>query len=413
MEDIDIPSFFLCPISLDIMKDPVTLSTGITYDRASIEKWLYTSKNNTCPVTKQLISEPNSETFITPNHTLRRLIQSWCILNALDRIPTPKPPVNKAQMSKLLSEAASAPPHLQLKCLQTVRSISLENESNKRCFESAGGVQFLTSIVVSSLAGRDPSDEVAECSKCGDEALTVLWNLQISEAGLRKLALAHNGEFLTSLIKILQSGSYDSRAYALFLLKSIYEVVDRVQLISLSHEIFIELVQILHDQVSPKTTRSALELLALVAPWGRNKVKSVEAGAVGVLIDILLNTSDKRIAEMVLILLDTLCGCAEGRSELVGNAAGLAIVSKKIMRVSHEASERAVRILHWVSRYSATPAVVQEMLQIGAVAKLCLVVQMESRGKTKEKATEILKMHGRQWRNAGCIPATLAAFYPS
>uniref|UniRef100_A0A7N0ULG3 U-box domain-containing protein n=1 Tax=Kalanchoe fedtschenkoi TaxID=63787 RepID=A0A7N0ULG3_KALFE len=409
MEDIDIPSFFLCPISLDIMKDPVTVSTGITYDRTSIEKWLYTSKKNTCPVTKQLISEPNSETIITPNHTLCRLIQSWCILNAIDRIPTPKPPVDKAQISKLLCQAASAPPHLQLKCLQTVRSIASENESNKRCFESAGGLQFLTSIIVSSLTDRDSSDE---CSKCGDEALNILWNLQISEAGLRRLALAHNGQFLTSLIKILQSGSYDSRAYALFLLKSIYEVVDRVQLINMSHGIFIELVQILHDQVSPKTTKSALQLLALVAPWGRNKVKLVEAGAVRVLIDILLNTADKCIPEMVLISLDTLCGCAEGRSELLAHAAGLAIVSKKIMRVSHEASERAVRILRWVSRYSATPAVVQEMLHIGVVAKLCLVMQMENRGKTKEKAMEILKMHGREWRNAACIPATLAAFYP-
>ncbi|CAM8880285.1 hypothetical protein QQ045_019130 [Rhodiola kirilowii] len=411
MEDIDIPSFFLCPISLDIMKDPVTVPTGITYDRTSIEKWLYTSKNNTCPVTKQLISDPNSETFITPNHTLRRLIQSWCILNAVDRIPTPKPPVNKAQVSKLLTQAASSPPHLKLKCLQTVRSIASENESNKRCFESAGGVTFLTSIIV-SLFTEYSSDEVAESSKCVDEALTILWNMQISEAGLRKLALAHNGEFLTSLIKILQSGSYDSRAYALFLLKSIYEVVDRVHLISMSHEIFIELVQILHDQVSPKTTKSALQLLALVSPWGRNKVKSVEAGAVSVLIDILLTTSDKRISEMVLVSLDTLCGCAEGRSDLLSHAAGLAIVSKKIMRVSHEASERAVRILHSVSKYSATPAMVQEMLQIGVVAKLCLVLQVESRRKTKEKAIEILKMHSRQWRNAACIPTNLAPFYP-
>ncbi|CAM8943831.1 unnamed protein product [Rhodiola kirilowii] len=125
MEDIDIPSFFLCPISLDIMKDPVTVSTGITYDRTSIERWLYTSNNNTCPVTEQLISHPNSETFIPPNHTLRRLIQSWCILNAVDRIPTPKPPVNKLQIVKLLTQAVSAPPRLHLKCLQTVRLASL------------------------------------------------------------------------------------------------------------------------------------------------------------------------------------------------------------------------------------------------------------------------------------------------
>nr|KAJ0228206.1 hypothetical protein LSAT_V11C100023320 [Lactuca sativa] len=49
--DIEIPCFFICPISLNIMKDPVTLSTGITYDHDSIEKWLFSQKNDVCPIT--------------------------------------------------------------------------------------------------------------------------------------------------------------------------------------------------------------------------------------------------------------------------------------------------------------------------------------------------------------------------
>ncbi|XVF61030.1 hypothetical protein PTKIN_Ptkin08bG0095500 [Pterospermum kingtungense] len=35
-----IPPLFRCPISLDLFTDPVTLCTGQTYDRSSIEKWL-------------------------------------------------------------------------------------------------------------------------------------------------------------------------------------------------------------------------------------------------------------------------------------------------------------------------------------------------------------------------------------
>ncbi|CAM8957107.1 unnamed protein product [Rhodiola kirilowii] len=38
--ELAIPSHFRCPISLDLMKDPVTLSTGISYDRESIETWI-------------------------------------------------------------------------------------------------------------------------------------------------------------------------------------------------------------------------------------------------------------------------------------------------------------------------------------------------------------------------------------
>ena len=108
MDEIDVPPFFVCPISLELMKDPVTVSTGITYDRHSIEKWLFAAvpKNNTCPVTKQPLLPD-----LTPNHTLRRLIQAWCTVNAshgVQRIPTPKPPVDKTLIEKLLRDAFEA-----------------------------------------------------------------------------------------------------------------------------------------------------------------------------------------------------------------------------------------------------------------------------------------------------------------
>ncbi|KAL2521291.1 U-box domain-containing protein 26-like [Forsythia ovata] len=67
-----IPPLFICPISLDLLRDPVTLCTGQTYDRSSIEKWL-AAGNLTCPVTMQKLHDPS----IIPNHTLRHLIDQW------------------------------------------------------------------------------------------------------------------------------------------------------------------------------------------------------------------------------------------------------------------------------------------------------------------------------------------------
>lgn len=112
------------------------------------------------------------------------------------------------------------------------------------------------------------------------------------------------------------------------------------------------------------------------------------------------------------MVLELLCQCAEGRAELLKHGAGLAVVSKKIFRVSQVASERGVRILHSISRYSATKGVLMEMLQIGVVAKLCLVVQVDCGSKMKERAKEILKLHARQWRNSSCIPHNLLSSYP-
>ncbi|GAY32906.1 hypothetical protein CUMW_004710 [Citrus unshiu] len=72
-QDIEIPEYFICPISLQIMKDPVTAITGITYDRESIEHWLFQGNNNAeCPVTKQPLPKDSD---LTPNHTLRRLVR--------------------------------------------------------------------------------------------------------------------------------------------------------------------------------------------------------------------------------------------------------------------------------------------------------------------------------------------------
>ncbi|XP_050216771.1 E3 ubiquitin-protein ligase PUB23-like [Mercurialis annua] len=404
--EIEIPCHFLCPISLQIMKDPVIVSTGITFDRENIEKWLFSCKNNTCPVTKQPILI--HEDHLTPNHTLRRLIQAWCTLNSsygVERIPTPKPLMDKAQIEKLISDA-KASPHLQLKYLKRIRSIALESERNRNLLESAGAVDFLAA----TIKNVHESDEFATAS---DEALSILFHLKMSESKLRYLISKNGGEFLESLMQIMKHSSYQSRAYSTMLLKSIFEVADPNQLITLKAEIMKEIVYVLRDQISQQASKAALKLLAEVCPWGRNRIKAVEGGAVSVLIELLLETSDKRHCELILIVLDLLCGCAEGRAELLNHGAGLATVSKKIFRVSRVASERCVRILNSVCKYSATPRVLQEMVQVGVVGKLCLVVQVESNLKSKEKAREILKLHSRVWSNSPCISSHLLSSYPS
>ena len=136
MDDIDVPQYFICPISLQIMKDPVTAITGITYDRESIEHWLFTSKNATCPVTNQPLPKDSD---LTPNHTLRRLIQAWCSLNAskgIDRIPTPKPPLDKFQVLKLIKHLWQ--PEFQLKTIRQLALLAAENERNRKYMIEAG-----------------------------------------------------------------------------------------------------------------------------------------------------------------------------------------------------------------------------------------------------------------------------------
>lgn len=49
----EIPKEFLCPISLDIMTDPVVASDGCSYDKSYLETWFRTSDSKVLPATKQ------------------------------------------------------------------------------------------------------------------------------------------------------------------------------------------------------------------------------------------------------------------------------------------------------------------------------------------------------------------------
>lgn len=66
----NLPDEYQCPISLDIMKDPVVLDDGFTYERSEITKWL--SKVHISPLTNKRV-----EGTLIPNRGLKSTIQAW------------------------------------------------------------------------------------------------------------------------------------------------------------------------------------------------------------------------------------------------------------------------------------------------------------------------------------------------
>ncbi|KAI9079905.1 hypothetical protein K1719_038151 [Acacia pycnantha] len=163
----------------------------------------------------------------------------------------------------------------------------------------------------------------------------------------------------------MQRGLYESRAYAVLLLKSMFEVTDPTVISHLKPEMFVELVQLLKDQISPQASEAAFGTLIQICPWGRNRIRAVEAGGVTVFIELLLDCKERKPCEMMMVLLEMLCGCAEGRAELLSHGARITVVSKKILRVSTVANDRAARILLSIAKFFATTSVLQEMLQVG------------------------------------------------
>ncbi len=68
MKGMKIRDEFICPITYELMREPVVASDGHTYEKNAIEKWLkssYTSPRNGEPIESTLI----------PNYNLKKLIQ--------------------------------------------------------------------------------------------------------------------------------------------------------------------------------------------------------------------------------------------------------------------------------------------------------------------------------------------------
>jgi len=62
-----------CPITREVMKDPVVCSDGHTYERSAIQRWL--QRNSTSPRTNL----PLASNALIPNHSLRSIIHEYTI----------------------------------------------------------------------------------------------------------------------------------------------------------------------------------------------------------------------------------------------------------------------------------------------------------------------------------------------
>lgn len=66
------PSYFICPIFQEVMKDPHVAADGYTYEAEALQGW-FDSGHDTSPMTNLQLEHCN----LVPNHALRSAIQEW------------------------------------------------------------------------------------------------------------------------------------------------------------------------------------------------------------------------------------------------------------------------------------------------------------------------------------------------
>jgi len=83
-EAAQVPDDYMCPITAEIMTDPVSTLDGFTYERTAILDWLRT--NDTSPLTGTKLES----TTVIPNLSLRSMIRAFT--EALAVVTAPPPP---------------------------------------------------------------------------------------------------------------------------------------------------------------------------------------------------------------------------------------------------------------------------------------------------------------------------------
>ncbi|XP_057966320.1 U-box domain-containing protein 15 [Malania oleifera] len=295
-----IPHEFLCPITLEIMTDPVIIATGQTYERESIQKWL-DSNRRTCPKTGQTLSHLS----LAPNYALRNLILQWCERN---NFKLPKKNVHSGsnsstaelmeEISSLVQNLSSCQLDVQRKAIVKIRMLSKENPENRILIANSGGIPPLVHLL--------PYPDL----KIQEQTVTALLNLSIDEANKR--LIAREGA-IPAIVEILQNGTNAARensAAALFSLSMLDE--NKVLVASLNG--IPALVNLLQNGTNrgKKDAATALFNLSLNQT---NKTRAIKAGIILPLLHLLEDKNLGMVDEALSILL-LLVSHPEGRKEI-------------------------------------------------------------------------------------------------
>ncbi|XP_039163020.1 U-box domain-containing protein 13-like [Eucalyptus grandis] len=374
-----IPDHFRCPISLKLMKDPVVVSTGQTYERSCIEKWLEAG-HRTCPRTQQTLSS----TTLAPNGVLRSLIAQWHEANG---IQPPRPPSSSrptktisaafpakcAKIEQLLCKLGSGNPEEQRSAAGEIRLLAKRNADNRIAIAEAGAIPFLVRL----LSTRD--------SRIQEHAVTALLNLSICYQN--KGNIVSSGA-VPGIVHVLRNGSMEARENAAATLFSL-SAVDEYK-VTLGASCAIPPLVLLLDEGTQRGKKDAAAALFNLCIYRGNKGKAVRAGIVPTLMQ-LLTEPGVGMADEALAVLAILASHTKGRAAI--GAAKAVPVLVEIIRVGFPWNkENAAAVL--VHLCAGEQHHLSEAKELGIVEPLVDLAQ-NGTDRGKRKAAQLLERLSR------------------
>lgn len=381
------PDEFRCPISLDLMRDPVIVATGQTYDRISISKWIEAG-HLTCPKSGQKLGYVN----LIPNYALRSLISQWCEdyhipFDKLEKgskggagnnqVATSKAALEATKMtaSFLVGKLATGSPEVQKQVAYELRLLAKCGTENRMCIAEAGAIPYLVTL----LSSKDP--------KTQENAVTALLNLSIYD---NNKPLIIEAGALDPIIDVLSFGaSMEARENAAATLFSL-SVVDGYKIaIGRRPAAIPALVALLRDGTPRRGKKDAASALFNLAVYHGNKSAIVESGAVTILVS-LLGEEEGGIADDALMVLALVAGSTEGLTA-IAEASAIPILVRMLRVGTPKGRENAIAVLLALCR-NGGERIVSAVMQVNtAVPSLYSLLTMGT-PRAKRKASSLLKL---------------------
>ncbi|KAF5195784.1 Ring-type e3 ubiquitin transferase [Thalictrum thalictroides] len=327
-----IPDDFRCPISLELMKDPVIVSTGQTYERSCIRKWL-DAGHKTCPKTQQTLLH----TALTPNYVLKSLIIQWCESNGVE-LPRKQGNCRNKKSSSNVSDCDQAAIATLLQILMNgnseeqraatgeLRLLAKRNSDNRVCIAEAGAIPLLVGL----LSSPDPRTQ--------EHAVTALLNLSIHEPNKGNIV---NAGAIPDIVEVLKNGSMEARENAAATLFSL-SVIDENKVAIGAAGAIPALINLL-CQGSARGKKDAATAIFNLSFYQGNKVRAVRAGIVAPLMRLLMDSGGGMVDE-ALAILAIIASHQEGKV-VIGQAEPIPVLIEVMKTGSPRNRENAASVL--------------------------------------------------------------------
>uniref|UniRef100_A0A7C8ZYL9 U-box domain-containing protein n=1 Tax=Opuntia streptacantha TaxID=393608 RepID=A0A7C8ZYL9_OPUST len=412
---MSIPQFFICPISLELFRDPVTLCTGQTYDRPCIEKWI-AAGNLTCPVTMQKLHDLS----MVPNHTLRHLIDQWLRMSRRhhhhhnhgqfddsDQDHCNFCKVGSSDVSllslKQTLESKDSVLEQKIQALEKIRYLSEDLPTKNEGLIQMGFFPLILGVAFGARLSQEMMELVEKALDCALKLMPFSC-LGDSDALMEESkfeyfrVLFKDGTFAVkkSLFKLIEALSMSSS----------FETKELTNKIGNETKVLQGLITSLDDyQQNSEVSEAAIKaILSLLTSTEGTKCREnfVKQGLIHSLVTYILEAErkEKNMAAKATRALEMVLELESGKKAFLENEVpngGVRALVKMVFRVSgdDEGSESAVNSLMILCCESLE--VREEAICGGILTQLLLLLQSQCSGRTKTRARMLLKLLRSMW----------------